>query len=217
MFFNLFNFLKPKKNRKVDLRFRRMRFESMEQRNLLSVSSYVPDFSDEAAAFTSSYSYASSGVLKYNAAIDDLIGLTAVEKQYGLSGANQTVVIIDSGITTDHNAFSDGQIVGGWDFAENDADYSDTSLYGGHGTHLAGIIGGSTTKYTGVAPGVEIVVLRVFGDDGIGSFELIESALQWVEKNLNTFDNPITAVNLSLGSVATSSNSSDWTVLDDEL
>ncbi|MBR0237549.1 MAG: S8 family serine peptidase [Thermoguttaceae bacterium] len=162
-------------------------------------------------------SYAKSGVMKYNSVVDDLIGLTEVQQEYGLSGSGQTVVIVDSGITADHAAFRSGQIVGGWDFAENDSNPSDDSTYGGHGTHLAGILAGSTTKYTGVAPGVDLVILRVFDDNGVGSFELIEQALQWIETNLNSFDNPITAVNLSVGSVSSNSNATDWKILDDEL
>lgn len=211
-----------KKNR-YDLRrfnFRSPQFECLEQRTMLSVSPVtlsMGDYTAQSAIYGENLSYASTGVLKYNSIVDDLIGLSKTQEKYGLTGAGQTVVIIDSGITTDHNAFSSGQIVGGWDFAENDANYSDDSSFGGHGTHLAGILAGSTVKYSGVAPGVDLVILRVFDDNGVGSFELIEQALQWVEKNLNSYDNPITAVNLSVGSVSSNSNSSDWTILDDEL
>src|SRR5690349_1138556 len=49
-----------------------------------------------------------------------------VRGNYGLTGAGQTVAIIDSGIAYDHPALGGGygaghRVVGGWDFAENDA------------------------------------------------------------------------------------------------
>ena len=196
-------------------RYRTLRIEGLESRRMLSVTQPV-----DLSGLESDYSYTSyakSVVMNYNSVVDDLIGLTEVQQEYGLSGAGQTVVIVDSGITADHAAFRSGQIVGGWDFAENDSNPSDDSSYGGHGTHLAGILAGSTTKYTGVAPGVDLVILRVFDDNGVGSFELIEQALQWIDANLNSFDNPITAVNLSVGSVSSNSNATDWKILDDEL
>lgn len=196
-------------------RYRTLRIEGLESRRMLSVTQPV-----DLSGLESDYSYTSyakSGVMKYNSVVDDLIGLTEVQQEYGLSGAGQTVVIVDSGITADHAAFRSGQIVGGWDFAENDSNPSDDSSYGGHGTHLAGILAGSTTKYTGVAPGVDLVILRVFDNNGVGSFELIEQALQWIDAHINSFDNPITAVNLSVGSVSSNSNATDWKILDDEL
>ena len=196
-------------------RYRTLRIEGLESRRMLSVTQPV-----DLSGLESDYSYTSyakSGVMKYNSIVDDLIGLTEVQQEYGLSGSGQTVVIVDSGITADHAAFRSGQIVGGWDFAENDSKPSDDSSYGGHGTHLAGILAGSTTKYTGVAPGVDLVILRVFDNNGVGSFELIEQALQWIDAHINSFDNPITAVNLSVGSVSSNSNATDWKILDDEL
>jgi len=53
---------------------------------------------------------------------------------------------------------------------------------------------------TGVAPGVDLVALRAFNDVGEGSFDWIESALQWVHLHRDDFQFPVTTVNLSLGS-----------------
>jgi subtilisin family serine protease len=49
------------------------------------------------------------------------------------------------------------RVVGGWDFAENDANPYDDGPNGSHGTHVAGIIGSSDGRYPGVAPGVDLV------------------------------------------------------------
>ena len=98
------------------------------------------------------------------------------------------------------------RVVGGWDFAENDADPFDDARAGSHGTHVAGIIGSSDPNHLGVAPGVDLVSLRVFDDGGSGYFSWIDGALRWVYDHRDSFRNPITTVNMSLGA---SWNSSD--------
>ena len=145
-------------------------------------------------------------------------GLDTVRENYGFAGTGQTVVVIDSGIAYDHYALGGGygsgyQVVGGWDFAENDADPYDDGSAGSHGTHVAGIIGGSGDTYgnnSGVAPGADLIALRVFDDAGSGYFSYVSDALQWVIDNHDSFENPITAVNLSLGTAWNSSTAPSW-------
>jgi hypothetical protein len=142
--------------------------------------------------------------------------------QYGLDGLGQTVVIIDSGIAYDHYALGGGlgssyRVVGGWDFAENDADPYDDGAAGFHGTHVAGIVGSSDAEYTGLAPGVDLVGLRVFDDQGNSSFDWIESALAWVHNHRDAFDSPITTVNMSIGADWNANEIPDWTNMEDEL
>ena len=85
--------------------------------------------------------------------------------------------MIDSGIAYDHLSLGGGfgagnRVVGGWDFAENDADPYDDAPAGFHGTHVAGIIGSDHETYTGVASQVDLVALRVFDDFGNGDFRV---------------------------------------------
>ncbi|MEX2187174.1 MAG: S8 family serine peptidase, partial [Pirellulales bacterium] len=141
---------------------------------------------------------------------------------YGFTGAGQTVVIIDSGIAWDHSALGGGigagqHIVGGWDFAENDADPYDDGPMGTHGTHVAGIIGSLDPRYPGLSPGADIVALRVFDDQGQGDFPRIEAALRWVHDHLNSFANPITTVNLSVGARWNAEGAPEWSIIEDEL
>jgi hypothetical protein len=141
---------------------------------------------------------------------------------FGLRGGNQTVAIIDSGIAWDHVALGGGlgrayRVVGGWDFAENDANPYDDGPGGFHGTHVAGIVGASDARYPGVAPGVDLVGLRVFDDQGNGYFTWVEQALAWVHNNRNAFENPITTVNLSLGTDWNARTLPAWASLEDEL
>ena len=132
-------------------------------------------------------------------------GLDQVVSDYGFTGVGQTVAVIDSGIAYDHAALGGGfgssyRVVGGWDFTdEADADLYDDGPVGSHGTHVSGIVGSTDSTHTGVAPGVDLVGLRVFDDTGAGYFSWVENALDWIHTNRNSFQNPITAVNLSLG------------------
>ncbi len=152
---------------------------------------------------------------------DDLTGVTGVRSTYGLSGRGQTVAIIDSGIAYDHQALGGGfgtgkRVVGGWDFAENDANPYDDAPSGFHGTHVAGIVGSSNATYRGVASGVDLVALRVFDDQGNGNFSWVEKALQWVHQHRSDYANPITTVNLSLGTAWNSNAPPNWAMLEDE-
>jgi subtilisin family serine protease len=143
-------------------------------------------------------------------------------QHYGFTGLGQTVAVIDSGIAWDHFALGGGlgagyRVVGGWDFTEeNDANPYDDGPSGSHGTHVSGIIGGSGSN-SGVAPGVDFVGLRVFNDSGQGFFSWVENALRWVYNNRNSFENPITTVNLSLGvSSWNAATIPNWANLEDE-
>ena len=148
-------------------------------------------------------------------------GVAQVHEQYGFDGAGQTVAIIDSGIAWDHYALGgaygqNARVVGGWDFAENDANPYDDGPAGFHGTHVAGIVGSSDSTHEGVAAGVDLVGLRVFDDFGQGTLEWVEQALQWVHDHKDDFENPITTVNLSIGTDWNANSVPDWGILENE-
>lgn len=148
-------------------------------------------------------------------------GWNQVQQQFGLTGAGQTVAVIDSGIAWDHVALGGGygpgyRVVGGWDFAENDAVPYDDGPAGFHGTHVAGIVGSSHAIHRGVAPDVDLVALRVFNDVGQGQLAWVEQALNWVYTHRDAFENPITTVNLSLGTTWNSDTLPHWAMLEDE-
>jgi hypothetical protein len=148
-------------------------------------------------------------------------GRDGAGQRFGLDGTGQTVAIIDSGIAYDHPALGGGfgrpyQVVGGWDFAEQDADPYDDAPFGFHGTHIAGIVASQAATARGVAPGVDLVALRVFDDQGMGKWEWVEQSLQWVEAHRNDFAHPITTINLSVGSLPSHPSTSQWQILEDE-
>lgn len=121
----------------------------------------------------------------------------------GIDGSGTAIVIIDTGIDLDHPAFgldadADGvadRIVYQHDFVgAGDAVAADGH---GHGTHVAGIVAGSDAAFPGVAPGADLIVLRVLGDDGSGRSSDLREAVDWVVANAQHYG--VVAVNLSLG------------------
>ncbi|GEM_PF-2426479 len=120
----------------------------------------------------------------------------------GIDGSGFATVIIDTGIDLDHPFFGpdkDGngvadRIVYNYDFANQDTDANDLD---GHGSNVSSIIASSDTIYTGMAPAADIIHLKVFQDNGFGSFTYVEQALQWVIANAETYN--IASVNMSLG------------------
>lgn len=201
---------------------------SIEQHALDTAPSLVHHASPDADFWIDSWSERDLDVLAGDleqtlASAHNSTGLTGVRNDYGFTGAGQTVAVIDSGIAWNHTGLGNGlganyRVVGGWDFTENDANPYDDGPWGSHGTHVAGIVGANSagTNNDGVAPGVDLVGLRVFDDAGSGYFHWVESALRWVHQNRNAFENPITAVNLSLGTSWNSNTIPSWTTLEDE-
>lgn len=123
----------------------------------------------------------------------------------GIDGRNQTVVVIDTGIDLNHAFFGpdansngiDDRIVFSYDFSRaNDSNASDTN---GHGSNVASIIGSQNPTYTGMAPGCNIIALKVFPDGSNPSATVadIREALDWVVANRAAYN--IVAVNMSLG------------------
>ncbi|CZF77896.1 S8 family peptidase [Grimontia marina] len=103
-------------------------------------------------------------------------------------GSGVTAYVIDTGVTITHPEFG-GRAVSGYDFVDNDDDSTDCN---GHGTHVAGTIGG--TKY-GVAKNVNIVGVRVLSCSGSGSTSGVIAGVDWVAANAS---GPSVA-NMSLG------------------
>lgn len=107
---------------------------------------------------------------------------------YSTSASNVSAYVIDTGILASHSQFG-GRVQQGYS-AINDG-YG-TSDCAGHGTHVAGTIGGTTY---GVAKGVKLYPVRVLGCDGYGSTSGIVAGMDWVA---STHRGP-SVVNMSLG------------------
>lgn len=195
------------------------RYEIFEERIVLSAQPLQTFWLDpfEAESLQAPYQEVAPSLQTW----DTVSSYSTIRDLYGFDGSGQTVAVIDTGIAYDHVALGGGygdgfRVVGGWDFAENDADPYDDGPGGFHGTHVAGIVGSDDDLYSGVASGVDLVALRVFDDQGYGSFSWVEEALQWVHDHKDDYANPITTVNLSLGTNWNSDNVPQWAMLEDE-
>lgn len=142
-----------------------------------------------------------------------MTGVDQLQEVDGLSGEGVTVAVIDSGIDYNHPDFGGSgandqtadfpsdRVVGGHDFVGDAYDsrtgaapipdeYPDDC--GGHGTHVAGIIG-ADGEVLGVAPAVDLLSYRVFGCDGSSSTEVILAAME------QAMEDGADVVNMSLG------------------
>lgn len=135
-----------------------------------------------------------------------MTGADYANNELGFTGKGIKVGIIDTGIDRDHPAFS-GRVIAGTDFVGDayDASNPDTSTpvpddnwddCGGHGTHVAGIVGGndSSTGFKGVAPEVSFGAYKVFGCEGSVNEDIIIAALE------RAYTDGMNVVNMSLGS-----------------
>ena len=93
---------------------------------------------------------------------------------YTLTGTGVRAYIIDSGIRTTHTEFEGRASVGFDAFGQSGQDCF------GHGTHVAGTVGGATW---GVAKNVSLVGVRVFDCGGNGSTSLTIAGVDWVTVN----------------------------------
>lgn len=108
---------------------------------------------------------------------------------YNATGAGVKAYIIDTGIRFSHTQFG-GRAVSGYDAIDGGS----ADDCNGHGTHVAGTVGGSTY---GVAKSVQLVGVRVLDCNGSGSTSGVIAGVDWVTGN-HAAGQPAVA-NMSLG------------------
>ncbi len=120
----------------------------------------------------------------------------------GYLGKGIGVAIVDTGICL-HKDFVEGRnrVIAFKDFLNGRQEPYDDN---GHGTHVAGIIGGngysSKGKYTGVAPECHFIVVKVLDQRGDGNISDVLAGLQWIIDNRKRYN--IRIVNISVGTAA---------------
>ncbi|KAG0327865.1 hypothetical protein BGZ99_006670, partial [Dissophora globulifera] len=153
-----------------------------------------------------------------------MTGVDVVHKKYKLTGKGVKVGVIDTGIDYKHPAFAAAgadagcfarygkscRIAHGWDFVGDDYTGANTPIAdadpmdcAGHGSHVAGIIGGNAlnikvtpkppTPFVGVAPEVTFGAYRVFGCNGSSGDDVILAAMELA------FNDGMDIINMSLG------------------
>ncbi|AKT37265.1 S8 family serine peptidase [Chondromyces crocatus] len=161
---------------------------------------FEPDGGDDGPGNTSNPEMASAITMT---------GAATVRQDLGLTGEGVVVAVIDSGIDYDHPDLGNGcfgpgcRVAYGYDFvgdafnSQNSSSRPVPDPYpddcGGHGTHVAGIIGASGV-ITGVAPEATLAGYRVFGCSGSTSADIMIAAMERARND------GARVVNMSIGS-----------------
>ena len=111
------------------------------------------------------------------------------DKSY--TGKGVTVALIDTGADSDHEALA-GKILAFKDFVNNQTSAYDDN---GHGTHCASLIAGKMG--TGVAPGADLVVVKVMDRSGACYTSDALKALDWCLENKDLYG--IRVISFSVG------------------
>ena len=137
---------------------------------------------------------------------------TAWQKQNGginLTGTGQTVCILDTGVNASHVDLQ-GKILAqycycGAEFPRRNVSCCPSGVSqeanandeNGHGTHVAGIIVSNNAIIRGIAPDTNIIMIRVFGNDGYAYDDDIAAGIEWCVNNATKFN--ISVISMSLG------------------
>ena len=108
-------------------------------------------------------------------------------------GSGLVVAVLDTGVDASHPDLA-GRVLPGWD--SMDAQGDGRRDPNGHGTHVAGILGaeaGNDEGIAGVAPGVQILPVRVLDASGNGDDDELALGIIWA------VDNGADILNLSIG------------------
>jgi serine protease AprX len=117
-----------------------------------------------------------------------------------LTGKGVTVALIDSGVAPVDGLDDPGKVINGPDLSFEsqvpEVRYLDTF---GHGTHMAGIIAGKDSGFSGVAPDARLLSLKVATADGATDVSQVIAAVDWVVQHRRDEGMDVRVVNLSFG------------------
>ncbi len=132
-----------------------------------------------------------------------------------ITGAGETICVIDSGIDYTHTEFGScteeeflagncSKVISGYDFCGSDGGGCTTPDANpfdddGHGTHVAGIAAGNgiSGNNKGIAFDAKIVAIKALNASGRGDFSNIASGIDWCVNNASKFN--ISVIVMSLG------------------
>jgi serine protease AprX len=147
----------------------------------------------------------------------------------GATGKGVGVALIDTGVAPVQGLNGSGQVINGPDLSF--ASQAQQLIYNdeyGHGTHMAGIIGGNdiynsayqssqgagpyagnTNNFIGVAPDAHILNMKVADENGVADISQVIAAIDWVVAHKNDNGLNIRVINLSFGTNSTQSYALD--------
>lgn len=119
-----------------------------------------------------------------------------------ITGTGVGIAVIDTGIVGHPDfIYRNNRIVAFKDLINGRVGIYDDN---GHGTHVAGCLGGdgvaSSGQYVGVAPNCNIIIIKALNYKGNGNIEDVLHGLSWVRKNREKYN--IRILNISVGSSA---------------
>lgn len=94
-------------------------------------------------------------------------------------GAGATVAVLDTGADLAHPDLAGLRIEGTWNALDGSTNVADGH---GHGTHVLGTLAATANNgigVAGVAPDVGVLVVKVLGDDGVGTFSAVANGMEW--------------------------------------
>lgn len=114
------------------------------------------------------------------------------------TGKGVGVAVLDTGISS-HPDFDDRILV----VKDMRGDKKFKYDINGHGTHVAGIIGGNGSLsggvYSGIAPACNLIMIRVLDEKGDGEIDTVIQGIRWVRQNRKKYN--IRVVNISVGTL----------------
>jgi subtilisin family serine protease len=122
------------------------------------------------------------------------------------TGKGVLIAVVDTGVDASHPDLA-GQVLPGYDFVTGDGDARDET---GHGTLVAGIAAAASNNGTGiasVAPGAQILPVRVLAGDGTGNAGHAAAGIRWAVDTARARGQRL-VVNLSLDWTPTAMNTS---------
>lgn len=130
--------------------------------------------------------------------VSEIIELDWAHKR-NIMGKGIGVAVVDTGLCL-HKDFTEptNRIKGFYDLVHGRTEPYDDN---GHGSHVAGIVGGngflSNGKYVGVAPKCDLIGVKVLDQKGDGNISDVLAGLQWIISNKEKYN--IRIINISVG------------------
>ena len=116
----------------------------------------------------------------------------------GEKGSGIVVAVLDSGCDINHPDLKDN-IIGFRNFTDGHS--HDVTDHVGHGTHVSGTIAAieNGSGVVGVAPECKLLICKVLGDNGSGSYESIINGILYAIKWRGNNGERVRVINMSLG------------------